>query len=200
MNDSDTRRDPWALPTLLLWVAFFLVGLFPEGVFTALRDWSGVVTSQAYVNNPEAITIAFTFYLAAFVFMRCREAGLTDAQAQGRAVQVGLAGIIAFLWQPLGLLVVAGDVLAGSVWQRVGIVVAIYLTAFLKMLAWFYLLSLIVRYYGFGHRQIFAEMRCVFPSARVPRQEESKAVAPSAGQPEPNDAEWEVFPPKNPLD
>jgi hypothetical protein len=150
---------------MLLWFVFFFVGLFPDLAFTGLRYLAGVVTINAYVNNPDVIVIAFTLYLAVFTFLRAREGGLNDAQAQGRAVQVGIVAIIAFLWQPLGLLAIAGDMMHSGWFQARMLVLLVIVLAFMKLVAWFYLLSLIVRYYGFDKRRVFADMVCVFPSA-----------------------------------
>ena len=184
MNESQRIPDPWALPTLALWIVFLIVGLFPDRVFVLMRNLGGVVTMDAYVNSPYVITIAFTVYLAVFVFLRCKEGGHTDAQAQGRAVQAGLVAVIAFLWQPLGLLAVSDEIYA----PRLELLVfkfLIYTTVFLKMLSWLYLLSLFVRYYAFGNRCVFADMPCVFPSAHVPppsEREGGEDWEPSSGK------------------
>lgn len=178
MNDQEPRQDPWALPTLALWFIFFYVGLFPETVFKALRELGGVVTMGAYINNSDVITIAFTLFLAVFTFLRAREGGSTDVQAQGRAVQVGVVALIAFLGQPLGLVGLTGDIMHSALAQARILIVLVIALSFLKLIAWLYLLSLMVRYYGFGNDRVFARMFCVFPSASA---ESGEFEEPKAG-------------------
>lgn len=168
MNESARRWDPWAIPTLMLWTVFFAVGLDAQAVFRFLRDISYVVTQNAFVNNPDVITIGLALYFAFFTFHRCREAGLPDSEAHGKAVQTGIVAIVAFLWHPLSLLAHVQEIDTGSISWTLYLRGTVYVMAVLKMLGWFYLLGLVIRYYGLGNRRVFVDMYCVFPSTHRP--------------------------------
>ena len=182
-EDTGTQRvGRWDLLTLGLWSVLFVVGLVPDLAFYALRDWAFVSPRTAMVNTPAVITIAFSGYLAFFVLRRCRESGLTEVEAQGRAIQAGLLGIIAFLYLPatggasasgpspfeartiLGLLISFQDINNGLL---KGVVLFI---GWSKLLMWWYLFSLVVRYHAFGNRAVFAAMPSFFYSARSPQR------------------------------
>ncbi len=165
MSEAARRWDPWALPTLMLWTVFFAVGLDAQAVFRFLRDISYVVTQNAFVNNPDVITFALALYFAFFTFQRCREAGLPETEAHGKAVQSGIVALIAFLWHPVSLLAHVQEIYTGSISWTLYLRGTVYFMAAIKLLGWLYLLGLVIRYYGLGNRGVFVNMYCVFPSA-----------------------------------
>ncbi len=190
MTEQARQWDIWSLPLLALWMVFFLVGLVPEPFFYALRNLGGVVTQNAMVNNPYLITLAFSFYFAAFVYQRCREAGLNDAQTWGRTVQVGMAGMVAFWWDPVALLFRVADFEAYSRLWTYYIRSAVYLVAILKFGLWYYLFGLVLRYCALGNVNVFANMICIFPSAT---REEADEAHPDR---EIDPAEWPAAAPE----
>ncbi len=170
-DQSQSRWDPWTFPTLLLWFVFMLIGLLPEYVFYALREAGYVLTQDAIVNSPYAITVTFSIFIAYFVHQRCLEAGGSVHEACAKAVQTGLAGLLAFLPVPVGLVFYAGDVLHPDLLLMVAMLISA------KMLCWLYLLSIPLRYYGLGNRRVCVHMWCVFPSASWPAREETAGDA-----------------------
>ena len=166
-GQSHPNRDPWAFPTLLLWLVFMLMGLLPEAVFHALREAGYVLTQDAIVNSPYAITIAFSLFIAYFVYSWCLEAGGSGNEASAKAVQTALVGLLAFLPVPVGLLFQAGDIMNPELR-----LIVLTLIPF-KMLCWLYLLSIPLRYYAFGNRHVGRRMWCIFPSACWPANQDA---------------------------
>ncbi|MCP4641824.1 MAG: hypothetical protein GY851_15380 [bacterium] len=160
MTDRDQDIDLWAIPNLLLWTAFFGIGLEPERTFVLLRQLSGVVTQSAWVNSPGLITAAFAVYLSVFVYHSCIGAGLEPRGAQGRAVQTGVLGLAAFLWySPRQLIAWVQDIPVPELrW-------IVYGAAVMKLVSWLYLYLMVLRYVGLGQKRTFASMPVVFPSA-----------------------------------
>lgn len=141
MNETHPKWDLWKLPTLLLWLIFFMVGLAPVYVFNALRDYAGVLTQNALVNSPHMLTIALAGYMTIFVFNRCLAAGASAQEAQEKAIQVGIFAWVAFL--PLDFF----DVILAYANPLVRNRTIIYFAAAMKLTAWWLLLVMILRYY-----------------------------------------------------
>jgi hypothetical protein len=144
------------MATVLLWVFFFSIGLFPEWFFFTLREWALVSTRHAWTNSFGLLTPALAGYLLFFSYYRCREGGLTVAESQGKALQIGLFGLLAFL--PLDQVLHYQDI---PVLFLRRLVLSL---AGAKVLMWLYLFSLILRYYYFGGRGVFVSMFSIFPS------------------------------------
>ncbi len=193
---GESRRDVWDLLTLGAWFIFFAVGLAPEFAFYAVRDAAQVRTSTALVNSSAIITLGFAAYVAFFAFRRCRDTGLSRYLSQGKALEVGLIALVAFLELPA----------RGAVFQSRTLVLVLlslneipdrYLQAVVlfvgasKLLAWSYLLSLTIRYHAFGNRRVFSEVPSLFPSMHLaPAEDEpdDDAAAPGDFAP-PDEAE-----------
>ena len=159
-EEQQRQRDPWAIPTLLMWLVFMLIGLIPDTVFEWLREASGVLTQSAFINSPGAITVALSVFYGFFVYNACREAGVDENEASGKAVQAGLIGLPAFLPFPLMLILQTGEILSPDLRM------VVYIAVPMKLLCWLYLLSLLFRYYALGNHRVYADMMTVFPSAR----------------------------------
>ena len=166
-GQSHSSRDPWALPTLLLWLVFMFMGLLSELLFFALRDAGYVLTQDAIVNSPYAITIAFSLFMAYFVYHWCLDAGGSAHEACAKAVQTGVVGLLAFMPVPVGLFFQAGEIVNLEVRLIVQTLIPI------KVLCWLYLLSIPLRYYAFGNRHVCRRMWCVFPSASWPANQDA---------------------------
>ena len=176
-GQSQSRRDLWAFPTLLLWLVFMFMGLLSELMFYALREAGYVLTQDAIVNSPYAITIAFSLFLAYFVYHWCLEAGGSTHEACAKAVQTGLVGLLAFMPIPVGLFFQAGDIM--NLELRL---IVLTLIPF-KMACWLYLLSIPLRYYALGNRQVCRRMWCIFPSASWTPEGEETSGADDAQEP-----------------
>ena len=174
------RRDVWDLLTLGLWSIFFAVGLVPELAFYAFREVAAVPAHTALVNSSAVITISFTAYIAIFVGRRCMDAGLDRAVSQGKAVEIAVLALIAFIEIPAKgsafeartLFEVVLDVqdLPGRYLQ--GVVLFVGMS---KLIAWLYLYSLVLRYHAFGDRGVFARVPSLFPSTHRREQVETSA-------------------------
>jgi len=161
VSESPDRQDVWRFPALLLWLLFFIVGLAPEPVYYLLRQAGGVVPQYAIVNSPQALTVGFAAYLAVFSLNRCRAAGLSLPAAQDRALLVGVLGLAAFL--PVDFLRLIQLYLNPETQGRLFVYLN-YAAAAVKVAAWWYLLSVMVRYY-LGAEDAFAEIPSIFPSS-----------------------------------
>ena len=169
---SDKRRNVWDLLTLGLWSCFFAIGLVPELAFYAFRELAAVPSYVALVNSSAVITIALTAYLAFFANRRCKESGLDNAASHGKALEIAVLGLVAFLEIPAKgsafeartLLEIVLDFrsLPGRYLQTVVLFVGLS-----KLVAWLYLYSLVLRYHAFGARDVFARIPSLFPSMRV---------------------------------
>lgn len=177
---SDERRNVWDLLILGLWSCFFAIGLVPELAFYALRELAAVPSYVALVNSSAVITIALTAYLAFFANRRCRESGLSKVASQGKALEIAVLGLVAFLEIPAKgsafeartLLDIVFDFrsLPGRYLQTVVLFVGLS-----KLGVWLYLYSLVLRYHAYGNRDVFARIPSLFPSMR-----EKKKVHPPA--------------------
>lgn len=180
---NDERRNVWDILTLSLWSCFFAVGLVPELAFYSFREFAVVPSYVALVNSSAVITIALTAYLAFFSNRRCRESGLSQIASHGKALEIAVLGLIAFLEIPakgsvfeartlLGI-VLDFQSLPGRYLQSVVLFVGLS-----KLLAWLYLYSMVLRYHALGQRHVFARIPSLFPSMRV--QHDHAANANSA--------------------
>lgn len=178
---TDDRPDLWDLFTLGLWFVFFLAGLVPELAFYAIREWAAVTPYTALVNSSAVITLAFAAYLSFFAFRRCRQAGVSLALAQGKALEVGLIALVAFIevpakgsaFQSRTLLGVLADIqeLPDGYLQMV-----VFFVGATKIVAWAYLFSLVIRYHAFGNRAIFAQIPSMLPSMHAAEHNPSDAA------------------------
>ena len=173
---NDDRRNIWDLLTLGLWSCFFAVGLVPELAFYAIREFAAVPSYVALVNSSAVITIALAIYLAFYANRRCRESGLNDTASHGKAMEIAVLALVAFLEIPakgsafeartLLDIVLDFQSLPGRYLQTVVLFVGVS-----KLAAWLYLYSLVLRYHAFGHRHVFAHIPSVFPSMRVEQEQ-----------------------------
>ena len=159
MNQPKTAIDPWAVPTLIMWLLFFGIGLIPEATFWAARELGAVVTQNAIINSPSLVTIFLAMYLAFFAYHRCLDAGLSSENAMARAIQVGILGLIAFLPYPFYLLLFPGNLnLLGIGLHRLDELAAVFGLPVAKLLAWSYLLIVVVRSYLTSGTEAFVNM------------------------------------------
>ncbi len=156
------KHDLWRWPALLLWVAFFYMGLFPVFSFNLLRDIGNVYSRHAMINSPYVLILSLCGYLGYFVYLRCREIRCTYAEAQGKGLQITLIAFFAFL--PIGL-----DQF--GLWEDIYPLEGLRIMwgfATVKCIAWLYLMSLILRYYLLQGPSVFLGMTQLF--GRMPRQ------------------------------
>jgi hypothetical protein len=154
------RPDGWRWLLLPLWVLFFGAGLFPEWIFYALRGLSGVSERHAMINNYHLLSFSLTAYLVAFTLQRCRDAGLDDMEARGKALQVGVFALIAFL--PVRLDQWTEYFHIGNPQLRRLVFSAIAV----KSVMWLYLFFVVLRYYLVSGTRVFIDMPALLPSLR----------------------------------
>lgn len=145
---------------MLLWLVFFLVGLAPNIAFVILRDLGRVLTQNAMVNSPHVITLAWAAYVAFFVYARCLENGVPKAEAQDKALQLGIFAWLAFL--PADFYSIAIAHTNPLMRDRV----ILYFIAAIKLASWWTLLLMFGRYYLLGADTVFANVATLFPSSR----------------------------------
>lgn len=166
------QSDRWRWPNLALWTVFFGVGLFPEYVYNTLREHAGVLTQEAMVNSVNVLLFGLAGYFAFFTWQRCREAGMSVAASHGKATQLGILGLAAFL--PIGLHQLPEY---RETFTSEGLRV-MYAFALGKFVIWLYLYQIVLRFYLFSGYQVFERLPALFPSARakteVPSQPEDK--------------------------
>lgn len=185
MNNSSKPLDFWRVPVFFLWVVFFVAGLFPEPAFAILRQLGDVLPQRALVNSPHLITVMLAAYVAVFAWHRCVEAGLSALEAQDKAFQLGIVALVAFLApvDPLIMYVARGNPFAQNR-------ILIYGVGAIKLLAWWSLLIVFIRYYVFNVDDAFAEVVQVVPRTwRAKKKTAPLAPAetanPSTGNPSP---------------
>ena len=152
MKQSEKPVNLWSLPLLIAWGLFFVVGLCPRAAFELLRNVAWVAPQQALVNSSSAISIALAYYLGAFAYGRCREAGLTPGEAWARGVVVGILGLAAFLDFPIASLMARPEHLG-----KIGLFL-LYAKGFGKLLSWACLYVAVLRYYALGDDLVFVRM------------------------------------------
>ncbi len=185
---NDERRNVWDILTLGLWSCFFAVGLVPELAFYSFREFATVPSYVALVNSSAVITIALTAYLAFFSNRRCKESGLSPVASHGKALEIAVLGLVAFLEIPakgsafeartLFEIVLDFRSLPGRYLQSVVLFVGLS-----KLLAWLYLYSMVLRYHAFGQRNVFARIPSLFPSMRAQHDDTANADATAPAQP-----------------
>jgi hypothetical protein len=167
MNPTPSQRW-WRWPNLLLWAVFFAIGLAPDMAYKGLRQAGGVLTQHAWVNSVQFLMFGLAGYFAWFVYCRCIEADIRPQEARGKALQMGILALAAFL--PLEL--------ERFAWYRTHLTAeslrVIYAFALGKLLIWSYLVSVVLRYH-FGGYEVFRRMPTLFPSARVAASEDAPA-------------------------
>lgn len=166
MSDSHNVTI-WDGFTMSLWTFFFFAGLAPEFAFHWFRALSGVTTQHAFVNSSAVITIALAIYLAFFVARQCKVAGLHDADAQGKALQVGILALLAFLELPsrgstFGTQTLLGLMFQSSYMEDPDLRKIVWIVGCCKLSAWAYLYSLMIRFHLLGRRQVFSRIPTFF--------------------------------------
>jgi len=169
VTENKNPIDAWTVAVLLLWLAIFMAGLFPEIVFHTLRELGYVVTMRALVNSHWFITLACAGYLGWFTFNRCLESGDVADVALGKSVQILILGITAFLPLRMEQLPIYFSITIPFYRYLILSVVAV------KAMAWLFLLTLLLRYYLIAGRLVFRNMPLMFPSAFFPQENEKKA-------------------------
>jgi hypothetical protein len=165
------EKNAWDIPTMLLWSVFFAVGLVPEFVFHLLRRSAAVSSSTALVNSSAIITLAFTFFVVWFVYRNGLEPYSNKADSRGKATQIGLLALLAFMDIPtrsgvfevhtlLEIMIRLNDL---SDWYLRFVVMLVALS---KLTAWCFLYSLFFRYHLLGNRMAFMSIPSLFPSTR----------------------------------
>jgi hypothetical protein len=131
----------------LLWSLFFLLGLWPEATFYGLRALGYVFSQNAVINSYHFITWALTGYIIHFTYHRCVEVGIPPLEALGKGIQLGVIAFVAFVDIPLEQI--------GLIRDRM-VLLLVWGTLLLKLAAWIYLYTLILRYHHRRQGQIIA--------------------------------------------
>jgi len=148
----------WRILAMFLWSWFFAFGLLPIWTFQGLRSWGGVLTQDALINSPHFITITWSIFIGYFAYARCREAGIEPDLARGKATQLAVLALPAFMCGPLE------DVILYRLGHVDYFSMLTNSVALFKVVLWCYLYIKIVRYYfGPGHR-VFTKVPSLFPS------------------------------------
>lgn len=179
----------WRIPAFLAWMPLFFAGYFPEWTYHWLRDVGGVVTQRALINNHYAITLASAGYILFFTYRRCRDAGDDAANAQGKALQLGVAGLLAFLPMRIEYL---PDYFAIPVPEQRRLLLFF---AAAKTATWLYLFSIVLRYYVWSGERVFQKMRPLFPSLKHPGEETDASQSPVQPPPRENACPGSLAPP-----
>lgn len=177
MHAPDSTRDPWAVPTFLLWLVLFATGLFPQDVYRVLREFAGVNVYGALVNSPQALSIALALYLALFIGRLCKAEGLAGRAVFARAVFSFIVAYVAFM--PIYTYLTLNP--------TVRMVATLVLWA--KMVMWSYLILLFVRYFVLGNRRVFVE---ILPVQRDLADETPDCPASAPASPAGSDAYGKV--------
>jgi len=167
LSDPNKTPDWWCVPTFAVWLVYLFVGFMPEPFFLHIQELARVAQRNAMVNRPAFITVFFAGYMAFFVLRVCRREKVPEMDALGRAIQIGVAALVAFLPGVISVLPYAAQTDVTE--QKV----AIYVLAAGKGAAWLYLFWLLFRFYCFGDRRVFAETSSVFPSSYVHHPKET---------------------------
>jgi len=174
MTAPHPDRDLWRWPALLLWLIFFLVGLLPEKTFFLLRDLGYVATQNASVNSVWLPVAAMAAFLTFFAYYVCREANLDPGEAEGKALQIAVFALLAFL--PLRLEQFKEYLLVPVPEHRRLLIGA----CTVKCVAWLYLLSLVIRYYCWKGGRVFTLLPSAFSSRQHSRIHTQTCDKPSS--------------------
>ncbi|MCF6285298.1 MAG: hypothetical protein L3K26_08920 [Candidatus Hydrogenedentes bacterium] len=137
MSTQPTRRDPWRWSALFLWCLFFLLGLWPELSFGALRTAGYVFSQNAIINSHHFITWCLTGFIVHFVYHRCIDTAMPPVEALGKSIQLGIVAFVAFVDMPLAQIPEIRAALDRTILSGMVLV---------KLLAWLYLFTLLIRY------------------------------------------------------
>ena len=177
MSKSPPRLDLWRVPAFLLWLSLFAAGLVPERVFQQLRTLGHVKTQSALVNSHYVITLALAAFVGMFTYARCRDAGITELPARGKALQTCVMGLVAFLPVPWMLLPRLLEI------PKLELRLVVVFVCAAKLLAWSYLLSVLFRYYFWNGYRAYWDMFMVLPSmheAALEDQESDLSICASS--------------------
>lgn len=180
MTQSKHQYDYWRVPAMVVWTLFFWMGLLPEESFRLMRTLGRVPTQDALINSCHLITLGFAGYLAFFIFRVCREHGESSDSARGKAMQIGILALAAFIALPLARVVYYSEIPIAE-YRRLVLGVAT-----VKYLTWAYLFTLIFRYYCIDGARAFLRLPSLFPSVRRQQraaQDKQKAIANETEQP-----------------
>lgn len=159
MSRENRESRLWGVAALLMWFAFFALGLFPDFFFDYLREQGEVVPNRALTNSVVLLYLGLVAYFFSFVVRAARAADLSSAVSQMLAVQLSIMALMAFM--PLKLELIFDYLrLSEPFWRR-----AILGVCVLKVASWLYLLSLLIRYYLWAGAEVFRQMAPLFPSA-----------------------------------
>ena len=164
--------DVWDSLAAFLWWLILLAGLFPEAFFFLFRELGQVSMRQAFINTPWFITFAGAGFLGWFACQRSRETGDRDDVAFGKAVQIFILALAAFL--PLQVeqtpmyLHIPVPYYRNLILGTVGI----------KLLSWGYLAQLIMRYHLFSGHEVFRNMPLLFLSSLTRDKTAKEHAAP----------------------
>lgn len=175
MSGTTRDRDFWRVPAFILWILFFLIGLAPEEVFFWLREAAGVLPQRALVNSYHLITLGLAGYVGLFCYHRCLDAGLSPREAQDRGLQLIVVGLVAFLSVDFRLLVTAH---MNPIFQYR---LTTYFVGISKLVAWWSLMTLFIRYYAFREDRVFTRIPSLFPSSHRRSKNEEPASPTQAG-------------------
>lgn len=164
------------LLTLVLWTAFFLIGLFPDLFFQSicLLSFGWIPSRTVFPYSDFGVTVALSLYFGVFVFHQARAAGRAAGDASTRGVYGWALALVAFLGGVQFLVAMPPGM--PRLYRA-----AVYVGMSAKLLAWVYLYTLVLRYYLLGQRGVFGSFLPLF-LADESREPEHAAEAPREGQ------------------
>jgi hypothetical protein len=159
---TENKHSPsiWDGLSAFMWTLVFIAGLLPEIFFLVLRNLGHVTIHQAFINTPWFITFTCAGFLGWFTYQRSHECDDREDVAFGKAVQVSVLALAAFL--PLQVEQIPAFLHITIPHYRNLIMTVILI----KMASWIYLVQLIMRYHLFSGLAVFKNMSLIFPSAR----------------------------------